>query len=251
MSATATETVSVLMTDLVGSTAMADRVGPATAEELRAEHFGLLRGALERTGGREVKNLGDGLMVVFDSAAQSLACAVEMQQAVEARNRRAEEQLGVRIGVSVGDATVEEGDYFGEPVVEAARLCARGSAGRSWSTTWCASSAGSRDGHSFKSLGGLELKGISEPVQAFELQWEPALATGIALPERLRELPATAYVGRVAERERLTELWGQAREGSLRLALISGEAGVGKTRLSTHLALQAHGEGRDGALRAL
>ena len=65
MSPTATETVSVLMTDLVGSTAMADRVGPAAAEGLRAEHFGLLRGALERTGGREVKTLGDGLMVVF------------------------------------------------------------------------------------------------------------------------------------------------------------------------------------------
>ncbi len=72
MSSTATEMVAVLMTDLVGSTAMADRVGPEAAEELRTEHFGLLRGALERSAGREVKNLGDGLMVVFDSAAQSL-----------------------------------------------------------------------------------------------------------------------------------------------------------------------------------
>jgi len=60
--------VAVLMTDLVGSTAMADRVGPEAAEELRTEHFGLLRGALERTSRREVKNLGDGLMVVFSSA---------------------------------------------------------------------------------------------------------------------------------------------------------------------------------------
>ena len=51
------------------------------------------------------------------------------------------------------------------------------------------------------------------------------------------------YVGRVAERKRLTELWGQAREGSLRVALIGGEAGVGKTRLSTHLALEAHADG--------
>jgi len=51
VSITATATVSVLMTDLVGSTAMADRVGPTAAEVLRLEHFGLLRGALERTGG--------------------------------------------------------------------------------------------------------------------------------------------------------------------------------------------------------
>ena len=82
MSASGPEMVAVLMTDLVGSTAMADRVGPEAAEELRQQHFALLRGVLERTGGREVKNLGDGLMVVFDGAAQSLACAVGMQQVV-------------------------------------------------------------------------------------------------------------------------------------------------------------------------
>ena len=77
------------------------------------------------------------------------------------------------------------------------------------------------------------------------------LSTGIALPERLRELPATGYVGRVAERERLTELWGQAREGSLRLALIGGEAGVGKTRLSDASGAAGAWGGRDGALWAL
>ena len=109
---------------------MAQRLGPVAAEELRVEHFALLRGALERTGGREVKSLGDGLMVVFDGAAQSLECAAQMQQAVEARNRRAEEKLGVRIGVSLGDATVDDGDYYGDAVVEAARLCDRASGGQ-------------------------------------------------------------------------------------------------------------------------
>ena len=53
-----------------------------------------------------------------------------MQQAVEARNRRAEEQLGVRIGVSLGDTTVKEGDYFGWPAVEARRLCAAADGGQ-------------------------------------------------------------------------------------------------------------------------
>jgi class 3 adenylate cyclase len=240
---TATETVSVLMTDLVGSTAIADRVGPAPAEGMRAEHFELLRGALERTGGREVKSLGDGLMVVFSSASQALACAAQMQQAVEARNRRSEQQLEMRIGISLGEATVEDDDYFGEPVIESSRLCAEAQGGQIVVNALVRQVAGAREGHSFRSLGGLELKGISEPVQAFELEWVPVLATGIALPERLRELPATAYVGRVAEGARLSELWGQACEGSLRLVLISGEAGVGKTRLATHLALEAHGEG--------
>lgn len=231
------------MTDLVGSTAMADRLGPAAAEELRTEHFGLLRGALERTGGREVKNLGDGLMLVFASVSQAVACAVAMQQALEARNRAAKEPFAVRVGVSLGEATTQDGDYFGEPVVEAARLCAHAQGGQIVVNALVSQLAGSRDGHSFQPLGSLELKGISEPVQAFELPWEPACAGGIALPERLRELPPTGYVGRAAERAQLETLWSDARKGSLQVALLSGEAGVGKTRLSTHLALAAHGQG--------
>jgi class 3 adenylate cyclase len=238
-----TQTVSMLVTDLVGSTAIAERIGPLATDELRTEHFGLLREALERTGGREVKNLGDGLMTMFDSAAQSLSCAVEMQQAVEVHNRRAREQLGVRIGVSLGDATVEEGDYFGWPIVEATRLCAAAEGGQIVVNALVRQVAGAREDERFRSLGALELKGISEPLQAFELEWEPLIASGIALQERLRELPATGYVGRLAERERLDELWADARQGARRLALISGEAGVGKTRLSTHLALRARGQG--------
>lgn len=233
----------MLVTDLVGSTAMTERIGPLAADELRTEHFGLLRDALERTGGREVKNLGDGLMTVFDSATQSLSCAVAMQQAVEVHNRRAQEQLDVRIGVSLGDASVEDGDYFGRPAVEAARLCAAAEGGQIMVNALVRQVAGAREGEQFRSLGGLELKGIAEPLQAFELQWEPLLATGIALQERLRELPTTGYVGRLVERERLFEMWAETRQGARRLALISGEAGVGKTRLSTHLALHVRSEG--------
>ncbi len=239
----AVETVAVLMTDLVGSTAIADRLGPAAAENLRLEHFGLLRGALERTGGREVKNLGDGLMVVLQSASQALACAVEMQQAIEARNRHSEERLEVRIGVSLGEATVEDDDYFGEPVIEASRLCAQADGGQIAVSALVRQLGGARHGHTFNSLGDLQLKGMSEPVQAFEVHWEPVLSSAIALPARLRELPATGYVGRVAERKRLRELWAQVCDGALRVALISGEAGVGKTGLSTQVALQTHAEG--------
>ncbi len=160
------------MTDLVGSTATSHRIGPEAAEYLRTEHFSLLRGALARTAGREVKSLGDGLMAVFDSAAQSLACAVEMQRAIDVRNRRAQERLGVRIGVSVGDATVEDGDYFGGPVVESARLCAHAAGGEIVVNALVRQLAGSRDGHVFRPLGCVELKGILAPVQAYELSWE-------------------------------------------------------------------------------
>src|SRR6478752_2169035 len=100
----ATETITVMFTDLVGSTALMSEVGEEAAEALRREHFALLRAAVEPSGGREVKNLGDGLMVVFASAADAVAAAVAMQRAFEQRNRRAEYSLLVRVGVSLGDA---------------------------------------------------------------------------------------------------------------------------------------------------
>ena len=79
-------------------------------------------------GGEEIKNLGDGLMATFDGVGAGLACAVAMQQAVAARPASAE-PLSIRVGVAVGEAESEEGDYFGLPVVEAARLCARADGG--------------------------------------------------------------------------------------------------------------------------
>ena len=114
------ELATILLTDLVGSTRLATAVGPVRADQLRDEHFALLREAIESAGGREVKNTGDGLMVAFSSASAAVRCAVEMQQLFERRYRQAEQQLHVRIGLGAGESTVKDGDYFGMPSIEAA-----------------------------------------------------------------------------------------------------------------------------------
>src|SRR5438105_309437 len=237
------ETSTVLFTDLVGSTGLATRVGPGAAESLRRDHFAILRGAVETTGGREVKNVGDGLMVVFTSSSAAVGCAVEMQQRIERRNRKADEQFSVRIGISMGEADVEEGDYFGPPVVEAARLCSAAAGGQILCGDLVRATA--REGHEFRSLGLLELKGLAEPSSAHEVEWQPAAdsAPTLPLPPRLREVPPVGYVGRDVEREGLTFLFDQVREGARRVALISGEPGIGKTRLATQLAVHGHGDG--------
>ena len=116
-----TESVTVLFTDMVGSTALATSLAPDAADEFRREHFSILRQAVAEAGGTEVKNLGDGLMVVFGSASAALSCAVAMQQGVERDNRARERTVGLRVGLSVGDVSREDDDYFGEPVIEAAR----------------------------------------------------------------------------------------------------------------------------------
>ena len=82
------ELISILITDLVGSTGLESRVGPARADELRREHFSVLRDAIKACEGREVKNTGDGLMVAFASPSGAVECGVRMQQLMERRNRR-------------------------------------------------------------------------------------------------------------------------------------------------------------------
>ena len=96
------ELTSILITDLVGSTGLESRVGPTQADELRREHFGVLRGAIEVCEGRDVKNTGDGLVAAFASSSGAVDCAVRMQQLMEARNRISDEQLHLRIGVAAG-----------------------------------------------------------------------------------------------------------------------------------------------------
>src|SRR3954469_19469547 len=123
-------TATFVFTVLVDSTATAARLGPAAAEELRQTHFKLLRGVVTSSGGTEVKNLGDGLMVMYSSPSRAVSGAVGMQQAVEHHNRSAEQALAVRIGISAGEAVEDDDDYFGEPVVEAARLCAHADGGQ-------------------------------------------------------------------------------------------------------------------------
>lgn len=84
------ELATILLTDLVGSTRLATSVGPVRADQLREEHFGLLRDAITPSSGKEVKNTGDGLMVAFPSASEAVRCAVTMQQLFERRYRDAE-----------------------------------------------------------------------------------------------------------------------------------------------------------------
>ena len=237
------ETVTVLFTDLVGSTEMTLRIGPTVAEEIRLEHFGVLREAIAETGGEEIKNLGDGLMVTFSSASGALAAAAMMQRRIARRNRRAEEALSVRIGVSLGEATRVEDDYFGAPVIEAARLCAAADGDEVLVSDLVRRMAISGD-HELEEVGELQLKGIDPPVIAHRLDWQAGEAeNAVPLPPRLSAASPVGFVGRREERSQLGDMAAAAEDGHRQVALISGEPGIGKTRLATHTALDLHERG--------
>jgi class 3 adenylate cyclase/CheY-like chemotaxis protein len=168
-----TRTVTALFTDLVGSTDMLAKLGATASEVVRAEHFGRMRDALAVHRGQEVKTLGDGFMAVFDSAADALACAVTMQQAVSAHNRRQDgPDLGLRVGIGAGEVTVESSDYFGMPIVEASRLCAAAEAGQILTADVVRILVGDRTGHHLEPVGPMMLKGLPGPTVAWQVVWD-------------------------------------------------------------------------------
>ena len=118
-----TGTVTLMFTDIVGSTQLAEQLGPEKAEALRRAHFTLLRELVAMHGGHEVKSLGDGLMVAFASAADAVSCALAVQAAVGKKAHEDLVRVAVRIGVHAGEPVLEDGDYFGLCVVIAKRLC--------------------------------------------------------------------------------------------------------------------------------
>lgn len=162
----ALERVAVLFTDVVGSTELLDRLGDDAAHHVRRRHFALLRDALGHHGGREVKSLGDGLMVVFASAGAAVACGVAMQRAVAA----SEDPLELRVGIASGEAVCEDGDYFGRPVVVARRLCDAAGGGE---VLVSEPVAGPVAGAEVREVEPLRLKGLSEPVAASTLRTVP------------------------------------------------------------------------------
>ena len=231
--------ITLLFTDLVGSTRLGSSVSPAVADDLRKTHFGLLRSAITSTGGTEVKNLGDGLMVAFVSPSRALASAVAMQQAIERHNARNDVPLSVRIGVSGGEATEENGDYFGDPVIEAARLCAVAEGGQILATDVVRAMVGRHAPVELVAVGELELKGLPVPVAVVEVRWS-SIADDERVPMPGRLLTAAteglfSFFGRASELEQLETAYKEARNG-LKVALIAGEPGIGKTALAAQTA---------------
>ncbi|HUP85578.1 MAG TPA: AAA family ATPase [Acidimicrobiales bacterium] len=229
--------VALLFTDLVGSTSMYDRLGDERAEELRRGHFAELRHALEAHGGQEVKNLGDGLMVAFGSALAAAEAAVAMQRAASAGGPGPEDRLAVRVGIHAGEPTVDGDDYFGVSVNIARRLCDVAAPGQILASDLIHALVSPRRRTGLRSVGALSLKGIEEPVVAYEVEWSAPPVK--AEPAVLAVAGDAPFVGRHAELERLVLLWKRAVEGAPAVALVSGEPGIGKTRLVQELGRRA------------
>ncbi len=162
----------ILVTDMVGSTALIEHLGDATAHELLRIHNALIRECLRRHRGSEVTHTGDGLEVAFASAAHAVACAVAIQQAFAVHNRgHATLPIHVRIGINAGEPIPTEGRLFGAAVHAAFRICARAQPDQILVSDAIHRLATGK-GFTFVNRGRLTLKGFSERIRLYEILWE-------------------------------------------------------------------------------
>ncbi|MEO6196652.1 MAG: adenylate/guanylate cyclase domain-containing protein [Dehalococcoidia bacterium] len=163
--------VTILFTDITGSTPMTQRLGDAKAQEVVRTHNTIVRRALRAHGGRDIKHTGDGIMGSFASATQAVECAIEIQRAVAAR---AEEEpdalLQVKIAINAGEPVAEEGDLYGVSVQLAARVRDAAEPGQILVTEVV---RGLTTGKRFlvSDTGEHALKGFEEPVRLYEVRW--------------------------------------------------------------------------------
>ena len=233
-------TVSLLFSDIEGSTALLKRLGPAYTEALDG-HREVLRAAWADHHGTELGTEGDSFFVAFPSPLDAVAAATQGQRDLAARAWPAGEQVRVRMGIHTGTPAVHAGGYVGMDVHRAARIAAAAHGGQIVISSPTAElvRAALGDGVRLQDLGGHQLKDLPAPEHLYQVSIDglptafpplKSLGTASNLPR-----PATPLLGRDAE---LASLRDMLRSGNVRLVTLTGPGGVGKTRVGIALAQQ-------------
>lgn len=226
-------TVTLLFTDVEGSTNLLHDVGAARYAQALVEHRRVLREIFDRYGGVEIDTQGDAFFVAFPEADRALAAAADAQEALSAGPIR------VRIGIHSGTPHVTEEGYVGEVVHKGARIAAAGHGGQVLLSRETRDLASVETG--LTDLGEHRLKDFSEPVWIFQLGDGrfPPLKTisNTNLPR-----PASSFVGRAQEVSAITALL----RGGARFLTLTGPGGSGKTRLAIEAAAELLSEHRNG-----
>jgi class 3 adenylate cyclase len=164
----------VLFTDVVNSTTLTQSLGDEAALAILGVHDTIVRDALSRLGGREIKHTGDGIMASFVSAAGAVRCAIEIQRELNKHAQtNPQRALQVRVGAAAGEPVEQNNDLFGSTVQLAARLCANAQPEQILVSNALAELCIGK-GLSFQDIGELTLKGFGFPVRAHAAAWKLA-----------------------------------------------------------------------------
>jgi class 3 adenylate cyclase/tetratricopeptide (TPR) repeat protein len=238
--------LTVMFCDLVGSTAMAARLDP---EDLRAVIGGYhqrVAEAVRRFDGLVAKYMGDGVLVYFgypraheDDAERAVRVGLDIIAAVGRLDMPAIGKLQVRIGIAtglvvvgdlVGEGAAQERAVVGETPNLAARLQALAEPGSVVIAPATRRLLGDR--FRLQALGRHEVKGLAEPVEAWAVE---GVSASEGRFEAVRRGRLTGFVGREHELGLLMERWNLAQDGEGQVVLLSGEPGIGKSRILSEL----------------
>jgi predicted ATPase/class 3 adenylate cyclase len=234
--------LTVLFSDLVGSTGISARLDPEEFRELVADYHGAAADAITRFGGFVAKYLGDGVMAYFgwpeahdNDAERAARAGLAILEAVAALNDRDAKsdrpKLSVRVGIDTGNVVIgnrgsSESEIFGD----AANIAARVQAAADPDAVIVTSAVNRLVSGLFvvEERGAHQLKGIAEPVELYRIMQLSSARNRLAA-SMVHGL--TPFVGRDEETRLLWSRWQRASDGEGQVVLIVGEAGIGKSRL--------------------
>jgi class 3 adenylate cyclase len=231
------KTVTIVFSDVTGSTALGERLDPETTRRVMGRYFDAMSAAIERHGGTVEKFIGDAVMAVFgiptlheDDAHRAVRAAADMRDGLAALNDELERDFGVRIeartGVNTGEVVAGEGQTLatGDAVNVAARLQQAAEPGEI--LIGAATHRLVRDAVTTEPVPPVEAKGKSEPLWALRL-----VEVVVGAEPFARRLDAP-MVGRESELSQLWQAYERAGRGrTANLFTILGSAGMGKSRL--------------------
>ena len=240
-------TVTLVFTDIEGSTRLLEHLGERYAT-LIADHHRIVDGAAGRHGGTRIDAAGDGLFMSFPAARGALSAAVEAQRELAAHAWPDDTDVRVRMGIHTGEPMSASTGYVGLDVHRAARICAAGHGGQILVSQAARSLLGDSlpDGMAMRDLGDHRLRGIESPERLYQVT-APGLESEFPPVRSLDTMPnnlprqLSSFVGRddeiAAAEERLAES---------SLVTLTGTGGVGKTRLALEIGAHLVASNPDG-----
>jgi class 3 adenylate cyclase len=244
--------LTVMFCDLVGSTALSEKLDPEELRDLLHAYRTLCGDVITRYDGFVARYVGDGILTYFgwpaaheDDAERAVRAAVEIVQTV--KRASTSEALSVRLGIATGPVVVGEpagvGDQAKLAVGSTPNLAARLQGLAAADQIVIAASTRRLVGNAFdlSDLGEQELKGIAEPVHAWRV--ERLAVTDSRFDAHHAPAGLTPLVGRDEEVDLLLRCWAQARDGEGQVVLLGGEPGIGKSRILSVLRERLEAQG--------
>jgi pilus assembly protein CpaF len=231
-------TVTVMFTDMEGSTNLLSTRGFTESHEIMKAYESIIDEKVAEHAGRRIKGLGDGLMVSFGSSRHGVECALEIQKAIaEYSKQNPERKIRIRIGINTGEVVEEAGDIFGAAVNVAARVAGKAKGGEILVSDVVRSLVGPVAEIKFDFKGAYKLKGFPDRWRIHKVTPGESTTMTTVLPT------GDGFVGREQERLDMRMVLDRAATGSGGMVFIAGAPGIGASRFAAEVAGDAVGKG--------